>query len=76
MLAGNVPPSADFCIKAAQALGESPIKLLRLAGILPPAPDDATLQELTELAGNLPPEQRREALRYIRYLYQQGGEAE
>ncbi|RME79663.1 MAG: XRE family transcriptional regulator [Chloroflexi bacterium] len=75
VLSGDAKPSVNFCRKVAAALDESPDKLLRLAGILPPAgpatpEDDATLQELVELARNLPPEQRKEALRYIRYLYQ------
>ena len=75
-LTGDIPPSADFCIKVAQSLSESPEKLLRLARILPslPSSEDATLQELWELARNLPPEHRKEALRYIRYLYQSGQE--
>jgi len=76
VLSGDVTPSADFCIKVAQALGEAPEKVLRLAGILPPGPasDDSTLQELMELARSLPPGQRKEALRYLRYLYQSGKE--
>ena len=56
-------------------LDESPETVLRLAGILPPAPpldpsDNPALQELVELARNLTSEQLKEALRYIRYLYQ------
>lgn len=77
VLSGDMPASADFCIKIANTLEVSPETVLRLAGILPPASpaspsDDSTLQELVELARNLPPEQRKEALRYIRYLYQSG----
>jgi len=74
VLSGDVPPSADFCIKVAQALSESPEKVLRLAGKLPPLPasEDVTLQELMDLAKNLPPEQRKELLRYTRYLIQSG----
>lgn len=76
-LSGERNPSADFCIKVAQVLGESPETLLRLAGILPPGPpaspsDNPTLQELVELARNLPPEQLKELLRYTHYLYQSG----
>ena len=72
IMTGDMPPSADFCIKVAQALGESPVLVLVLAGILPPqAPDDdSTLQETVELLRNLPPEQRQQALDYIRFLYQ------
>jgi transcriptional regulator with XRE-family HTH domain len=74
-LSGDMPASADFCIKIAQALGESPEKVLRLAGILLPLPDsedDPTLSEAIDTLRNLPPNQRKEALRYIRYLYQTG----
>lgn len=71
-LSGDVPPSADFCIKIASALSESPEKVLRLAGILPSAPasDNDTLQELIELARNLPPEDQKELLDYARFRYQ------
>lgn len=70
VVTGDMPPSADFCIKVAQALGESPEKLLRLAGILPSASEDDTLQELIELARSLPPEDRQQLLDYVRFLYQ------
>lgn len=70
-LSGDVPPSADFCIKVAQALGEAPEKVLRMAGILPPAlEDDPTLAEIQDLVRNLPPSQRKDVLRYIRFLFQ------
>lgn len=73
VLLGDVNPSADFCIKVAQALNESPEKLLRIASILPaiPASEDATLQELMELARSMPPEDREELLKYARFRYQQ-----
>lgn len=72
-LSGDMHPSADFCIKVAQALDESPEKVLRLAGILhtSPASDTSTLQELIELARSLPPEEQEELLKYARYRYQQ-----
>lgn len=38
VLTGDKPPSAEFCVKVAQALGVVPEKLLRLAGILPVSP--------------------------------------
>jgi hypothetical protein len=45
---------------------------MRLAGILPPqeSSDDSTISELIELARNLPPDERQQALDYIRFLYQ------
>lgn len=75
-LSGKMSVSITFCYKVAQALAESPEKLLRLAGILPPTSEDATLQELIDLARNLPPDQRKEALRYLRFLYQREKEGE
>jgi transcriptional regulator with XRE-family HTH domain len=75
-LSGDVLPSADFCIKVAQALEVSPETVLRLAGILPPSPlaqpsDDSTLQELLELVRNLSPDRRQQVLEYVRFMYQQ-----
>lgn len=76
-LSGERMASANFCTKVAEVLGESPEMVLRLAGILPPAPpsvpsDSLTLQKIVELARLLSPDQCEEALRYIRYLYQSG----
>ncbi len=73
VLSGSRNAGADFCIKVAQAIGESPEKLLRLAGILPPLSpsEDSMLQELMELARTLPPGQRQHVLDYIRFLSQQ-----
>lgn len=71
-LSGDVKPSVNFCYKIAQALDESPEKVLRLAGILPAnQPEDDTLQELIELARSLPPEDREELLKYAKFRYQQ-----
>jgi transcriptional regulator with XRE-family HTH domain len=71
VLSGDVPPSADFCIKVAQALGEPPEKLLRLAGILPPTSDDPTLEELNNIIKNLSPQARQELLSYARFRLRQ-----
>lgn len=72
VLSGENQPSVDFCIKVAQTFDEAPEKLLRMAGILPtwPASEDATLQELIELARSLPPEDQKEILEYVRFRYQ------
>lgn len=74
ILSGNRKAGADFCIKVAQALGESPEKVLRLAGILPTSTSegDPTFTELTDLARTLTPKQRREVLHYIRFLLHRG----
>ena len=72
VIAGQRSPGCDFCIKVAQALGESPVLVLVMAGILPPQEtnDDSAISELIELARNLPPDERQQALDYIRFLYQ------
>lgn len=70
VLSGDLGPSVNFCHKVAAALGESPEKVLRLAGILATASEDDTLQELMELARALPPEDRTELLDYARFRYQ------
>lgn len=62
--------SADFCVKVANALGEAPEKLLRLAGILPASDNDPTLTELQDTVKNLPPKKRKQALDYLRFLLQ------
>lgn len=60
----------DVCTAIAQALGEPPEKIFRLAGILPPAAseDDPTYTELTDLAHVLTPQERREVIYYINFL--------
>lgn len=72
VLAGTRNPTADFCIKVAQALSEPPEKVLKLAGILPtsPASEDSTLEELMQLARSLPSEDQKEILEYVRFRYQ------
>lgn len=69
-LSGDMKASPDFCIKVAIALGEPPEKLMRLAGILSGSEDDPTLREAIDLLRNLPPSQYKEALRFLRFLYQ------
>lgn len=74
VISGNRNPGCDFCIRIANALGEAPEKVLRLAGILPTslAPDDPVLAELRDLVESLPPERREETVRYLRFLLGQG----
>lgn len=73
VLSGDASPSVNFCNKVAQALGEAPEKVLRLAGILPtsPASQNNILQELIELANSLPVADQEELLKYARFRYQQ-----
>ena len=69
--------SITFCYKVANALGEPPERLLRLAEILPMSPavtDDPTLAEIHNLVDNLTPTKRKEVLRYLRFLYQNDNE--
>ncbi|GAB4446308.1 MAG: hypothetical protein Kow0031_28960 [Anaerolineae bacterium] len=74
-LSGDMPASADFCIKVATALDIAPVYVLTLAGILPDEPVAASpgpvTLEIVRLVENLSPEQRQEALRYLRYLAQE-----
>ena len=67
---GKKPPSVEFCHKLADALGETPEHVLRLAGVLPPLPDsdDPILTEAVELLRQLSPHKRLDGLKYLRYL--------
>lgn len=74
ILAGERNPSAEFCIKVAQALGESPEKLLRMSGILPKILFEAKAEvfgELIDLLDTLSYEQHVEVLNYVKYLLSQ-----
>ncbi|MCB0210746.1 MAG: XRE family transcriptional regulator [Anaerolineae bacterium] len=72
VIAGKRNPGCDFCIKIAQALGESPEKLLRLADILPPAlGDNATVQEIMDTLKQLPEQEQEEVLKYAKFRLQQ-----
>lgn len=70
VLSGDVKASVNFCHKIAAAFGESPETVLRLAGILPPAGSNETLQQINELARNLSPEDQSELLEYARFRFQ------
>ncbi len=76
ILGDNLPPSADFCLKISKTLDEPPEKLLRLANILPAEfLDDTVLQELVDIAKNLPPEDLQDLLKYARFRFQQERDA-
>lgn len=70
VISGQRKPGCEFCIKVAQALEISPVLVLVKAGILPPQEtgDDTAIQEITELARNLPADQRKQVLDFIRFL--------
>lgn len=74
VISGAMPPSAEFCIKAAQALGEPAETALRLAGFLPGEPlgkeDQEAIREGLELLRGMSADKRRLAIRLLRFLYQ------
>ncbi|GIK37602.1 MAG: hypothetical protein BroJett011_14350 [Chloroflexota bacterium] len=72
-ISGERKASAEICVKLALALGESPEKVLRLAGILPPLPggeNEQTIKEVVDILKNMPPEDRQDVLDFARYRYQ------
>ena len=72
VLNGIYRPGPDMCTAIAQALGEPPEKVFRLAGLLPPLPaaEDELLPELIEIFKRLTPEKRREVSDYARWQLQ------
>jgi transcriptional regulator with XRE-family HTH domain len=73
VLAGDAKPTADFCTKAAQALNESPEKVLRIAELLPPTDEnDPALIEILDIVRTLSPQQREQLLEFARFLRQKG----
>lgn len=72
-LSGVRKAGADFCIKVAVALDESPEKVLRLATILPPLKipeDDPLLVDAVDILHGLSTVQLKEVVRYLRFLKQ------
>ena len=73
VLSGHRNAGCNFCVKVALAMDEPPEKLLRLAAILPASSaqsGDVTVTKILDVVRNLTPSQRQEALRYLRFLYQ------
>jgi transcriptional regulator with XRE-family HTH domain len=72
ILKGNRKAGPEVCRAMAEALGEPPEKLFRLAGLLPPLPEpeDGLLNEVTETFQSLSPEKRREVLEYALWQLQ------
>ena len=72
VVTGDMPASADFCIKVATALDITPAYVLTLAGILPDEPTPASTgpitSEIMHLVENLPPEKRKQVLEYVRFI--------
>ena len=77
VLSEQVKPSAEFCIKAAEALGFDPVAILKLAGYLSTESaegtviQDVAIQELINLAEAMPPQDRQKLIDFARFLRQQ-----
>jgi transcriptional regulator with XRE-family HTH domain len=77
VISGSRKPGCEFCIKIAQALELSPVFLLVQAGILPTSPgseNDPLLSKIHDKLKNLSIRQRKEVLRFMRYLSQDNTE--
>jgi transcriptional regulator with XRE-family HTH domain len=63
-------PTADFCLGIARALGKPPTLVLRVAGLIPPAPDaeDPVLSEAMQLFDQLPEQDQDRVLIFMRAL--------
>jgi len=69
---GKVRPSADLCVKIASVLNTSPEEVLRLAGYLPPEPEEtAAVKELIHLFGQLPEDDQDRVLLFMRALLEE-----
>jgi transcriptional regulator with XRE-family HTH domain len=65
ILNGGRDAGPEVCVAIAEALGEPPEKVFRLAGLLPElSQEDATLRELMEYARTLTRDQRKVVLRF------------
>jgi transcriptional regulator with XRE-family HTH domain len=76
ILGGQNKPGWDFCLAIANALGEPPEKVFRLANLLPPLPaseDEQIIKEVMDIVKNMTLENRQDLLNYARYRYQQQG---
>ncbi|MCQ3980231.1 MAG: hypothetical protein DPW09_43000 [Anaerolineae bacterium] len=74
ILGGQNKPGWDFCLAIANALGEPPEKVFRLANLLPPlsaGEDEQVIKEVIDILKNMTPENRQDLLNYARYRYQQ-----
>lgn len=70
VLNGSRKPGPDFCRALARALGYSQHYVFRQAGLIddPPPPDyDPDVEVVLRLLQDLPPEERKEAIEYIRF---------
>lgn len=72
VVSGVSLPGWDFCLGISRATGEDPIRIFRLAGLLPPAPPQdriAEFREIAEMLAGLPDGPiRAEAMAAIRAI--------
>ncbi|MCB0165608.1 MAG: helix-turn-helix transcriptional regulator [Anaerolineae bacterium] len=73
ILNGRTRAGVETCNALAEALNEPHERVFRLAGLLPPLPagDDPALNEGIELLRSMSTTQRREAIKYLRFLLEQ-----
>ena len=74
VMSGRQNPGFEFCVKVAEAFGEPPETILRLAGLLPPLPaaegEGISKEELWEIVKNMSVEERRNVFEYARWRLQ------
>lgn len=73
LLAGNRNPGPDLCNGIARAFGIPPEEVFRMAGLLPPLPeeDDEMARRIVESFKRLPIEKRREILSFVEWKVQE-----
>mgnify|MGYP001824781144 CR=1 FL=1 len=73
VIAGQTRVTFEFCHAIAQAFGEPPQKLFRLAGLLPPLPSeqDELIEEVVARFTTLSVERRKQVLEYVLFQMQQ-----
>lgn len=68
-------PGLEFCVGVARAFKVPPELVLRLAGLIPPLPDDVDMQQFTRLRDyymRLPAKSRGEVLEFAIFKYERG----
>lgn len=71
VISGENKITFDFCHSIATAFNESPEMIFRLAGLLPPLPDnpDPVVQKLHHIIAALSPSQKTELLAYAEFRF-------
>jgi transcriptional regulator with XRE-family HTH domain len=69
IISGQREPTYEFCVKLATGLKLPKETILKEAGIEDPISEDATLQEIIEIARSMTPEQRRDYRKYGLFLF-------